>query len=321
MKTVEEIVMTKAFFELTDQERLQVKDFAENQEDYDKLKTLLSSTNHFFSENKVVASEGMRDHIMEKLYPPTAESIRWYQSVWLFLFPPNKSFFQYPAFQLVGVLVVFIGIFSLWQNPIKKDELAQNSDLNKANDYKESTLLIEEQDEKMDSFQRQDKNEDLAIVPDIIVDKVEEEPIPPRAIQSELKDVYNESESEFFDEEPDLVGALDNSVTPNANFMDHTPLVVTAPSSILSDSKNLRSYSSDQMSGTVVADLEHVAANKQDKLVLEKAKKREKEEFNLVEIQEKKPVFKESRRSQDRLIKNNSVTDIDGLIDLFFEIK
>ena len=127
MKTAEDIVKEKKYFELTEDERQLVNELATNEEEFDQLKYLLSQSNDFFNSRKVEASNEMREHIMEKLYPPSASSLKWYQTLWLFLFPAEKSFYQYPAFQLVGVLLIFVGLFSVWQNPFENDNLAKNT--------------------------------------------------------------------------------------------------------------------------------------------------------------------------------------------------
>ena len=144
MKTVEDIVKQKKYFELTPNERDLVKEFASNEEEYDNLKYLLSESGQYFDSRKVEASSAMREHIMEKLYPPITSSVKWYQSVWLFLFPPQKSFYQYPAFQLVGVLLVFVGIFTLYQSPFKTVDLAQNHSVQDLKEVKQPITIVED---------------------------------------------------------------------------------------------------------------------------------------------------------------------------------
>ena len=144
MKTVEDIVKQKKYFELTPNDRDLVKEFASNEEEYDNLKYLLSESGQYFDSRKVEASSAMREHIMEKLYPPITSSVKWYQSVWLFLFPPQKSFYQYPAFQLVGVLLVFVGIFTLYQSPFKTVDLAQNHSVQDLKEVKQPITIVED---------------------------------------------------------------------------------------------------------------------------------------------------------------------------------
>ncbi|MFK8045180.1 MAG: hypothetical protein AB8B72_06780 [Crocinitomicaceae bacterium] len=127
MNTVEDIVKRKEFYELTAEERLIVKDVAQNETEFNEFKHLLIESSSFFEGRKVTASSEMREHIMEKLYPPTTKSIAWYQSIWFFLFPSNKSFYQYPAFQFATILVVFFGVFTLWKSPFETKELAVNT--------------------------------------------------------------------------------------------------------------------------------------------------------------------------------------------------
>ena len=144
MKTGEDIVKQKKYFELTPNERDLVKECASNEEEYDNLKYLLSESGQYFDSRKVEASSAMREHIMEKLYPPITSSVKWYQSVWLFLFPPQKSFYQYPAFQLVGVLLVFVGIFTLYQSPFKTVDLAQNHSVQDLKEVKQPITIVED---------------------------------------------------------------------------------------------------------------------------------------------------------------------------------
>jgi len=127
MNTAEDIVKNKEFYELTPEERLVVKDIAQNEADFNELKYLLTESASFFGGRTVGASNEMRQHIMEKLYPPTAKPIAWYQPILVFLFPPQKSFYQYPAFQFASILVIFLGIFTLWKSPFETKQFAVNT--------------------------------------------------------------------------------------------------------------------------------------------------------------------------------------------------
>ncbi|MDX1350376.1 MAG: hypothetical protein R3279_09015, partial [Putridiphycobacter sp.] len=74
MKTVEDIVKAKQYFELTPEELMLVSEVVESEDAYEKLQYLLRHTEQYFENHKVKASDGMRDHIMEKLYPPVSSS-------------------------------------------------------------------------------------------------------------------------------------------------------------------------------------------------------------------------------------------------------
>lgn len=308
MKTIEEIVMTKAFFELTDQERLQIKSLAENQEDYDKLKKLLSGTASFFIDNRVTASVGMRDHIMEKLYPPTVASLKWYQSIWLFLFPNNKAFYQYPAFQLAGVFLVFFGIFSLWQNPIKDNKLANNSIENKVEDNKK-LVLIDEADyeaDKKDSFQDGNQNESVNISSDI-----EGEAIVPETITVKEVEVEYNDEIGVLNEES--IYTFDNSII-TANKEKQS---LSAPASINSQMSESVLAKPDLMDKMAVPVIETETTNE----YFDDEKKFYNKDFDIIEVEKDRLSSNISSLKQELAKKNNSVTDIKGLGDLFFEVK
>ncbi|MFK8037161.1 MAG: hypothetical protein AB8B74_02640 [Crocinitomicaceae bacterium] len=322
MKTVEEIVMTKSFFELTDQERLLVKELAKNQEEYDQLKILLSGTSSFFSETKVTASEGMRDHIMEKLYPPTPISVKWYESFWLFLFPENKSFYQYPAFQIVSVLLVFIGLFSFWQNPLQNDELAQNNNSVVAKEHK--TLRNEEEQSNPMEDIIDTVNHQEAEIPSPKANKVsttsaDRDDKYIEMSNNENKDKNYFVESEALTEETDLRSKLDDEVvrevvSPSVPAFEPTNNVVS------NIEMNHTSSGADMIDESTVTLTE---AKLQDNYSfdVDKETRFEKQELSVVEIQKKKSNFKAIRLNGNGSTKNNSVTNIEGLVDLFFEVK
>ncbi len=319
MRTVEEIVKEKQYFELTNEELLLVSELAKNQEEYDQLKFLLTESTSFYNQNRIEASDGMRDHIMEKLYPPTANKpLAWYQSLWLFLFPPHKQIFMYPAFQLAGICILFIGIFSLLKSPFDEKTLAQNKTVKKE--------VITEED----------------VIEPLIDDKpiAEEGMEPPEDIEDELKEkgssirLDNKDESlnrELSDEKiagntskdikPIFNSAFDTSpATVSDNIIALEEEIVAVPESP-DRAKYLEALDTEEDSYSDEVTKEIINANNTDAEQV-KVLAAEKQDLRIVSLEGKrKSKSFGNELNKSFTDKSHSVTDINGLLELFFEIK
>lgn len=130
MKTAEDIIISKRYFELNAAEKEAVKEYASNEEDYEAMRWFLISTGNEFAKEKIEPSSDLRRGVMAHLnQKQTAPKTIWLNGVSAFLFPSDKKFFQYPAFQMAAVAAVVVAIVLIYnQNPISDNqEMALNN--------------------------------------------------------------------------------------------------------------------------------------------------------------------------------------------------
>ena len=130
MKTAEDIIISKRYFELNAAEKEAVKEYASNEEDYEAMRWFLISTGNEFAKEKIEPSADLRRGVMAHLnQKQTAPKTIWLNGVSAFLFPSEKKFFQYPAFQMAAVAAVVVAIVLIYnQNPLSdKQEMAINT--------------------------------------------------------------------------------------------------------------------------------------------------------------------------------------------------
>jgi len=127
MKDAEDIIISKRFFELTPGELEAVKEFASNEEDYDAMRWFLKSTKSTFEEEKIDASPALRTSVMAHLSQKKPSQTIWLNGVGAFMFPSQKKFYQYPAFQIAAVAIILVGFVFMYDGTLNSDkELAVN---------------------------------------------------------------------------------------------------------------------------------------------------------------------------------------------------
>jgi hypothetical protein len=142
MKTAEDIIISKRYFELNAAEKEAVKEYASNEEDYEAMRWFLISTGNEFAKEKIEPSSDLRRGVMAHLnQKQTAPKTIWLNGVSAFLFPSDKKFFQYPAFQMAAVAAVVVAIVLIYnQNPISDNqEMALNNQTEQQENLNEIT--------------------------------------------------------------------------------------------------------------------------------------------------------------------------------------
>lgn len=110
---VENIILSKQYFELTPSELAQVSELVSNELEFDDMKAFLLSTQSVFETQKITETPELDDKILAQLNASAATNQTWYNSFLLFLFPRDRPLYQYPAFQLTLVSVLVFGAFNL----------------------------------------------------------------------------------------------------------------------------------------------------------------------------------------------------------------
>jgi hypothetical protein len=122
----EKLILTKQYHELTANELELVSEYASNQEEFIEMKQFFISTKNTLQTDKIIASEQLNSNILNHLNSPIQNHQPWYNSLFVFLFPRDRSFYQYPAFQMAITALVVFGVFNLFNTDLKESNLALN---------------------------------------------------------------------------------------------------------------------------------------------------------------------------------------------------
>jgi hypothetical protein len=115
---IKNIIVEKRFFELTQKEKSILKEWAENEEEFDALKLTFLSVSSFNQEKQAELSPSVKKRLNDRFAAKHVhQKEMWMNKLLLFFFPRDTQFFKKPAFQLVMVaLTVALVIPFLWQN-------------------------------------------------------------------------------------------------------------------------------------------------------------------------------------------------------------
>ncbi len=345
---LEAIIKEKDFIELTVQERELVGEIASNEEEYNTLKSFLLATESAIAEDKIVASDAMRQHVMDELYAPVSSKKTWFSSFFSFLFPENTPVFRYPAFQLSLIVLLFFGFFFMMDNPFKNEELALNDKVVEQTDEKVRPVEEKVKDEKVaENEMEKIPVEDEAITDDILEPLAEsivvEDDIMEVQVMEDLADadismdVEAEVEEEIINERfmadeavPTVASPeITNYTNTNSAFLnevDFAPATATELNTDLENitvtidenSKKLKDKLSEEAEQIEEVNETEKYGKNDDVVVAKESFKQKREENKVVAINasKKAPVFDYAYRILKITIKQSS-----ELNDLFYEVK
>ncbi len=104
---IEQVIISKEYFELTPEEKEGMKDFISNEEEYAQFKATLLMASELPKEN-IKPREETKASLMSMMESSRPERKIWYNSIGLFLFPEDK-----PAFAKPGVYASLAAILLL----------------------------------------------------------------------------------------------------------------------------------------------------------------------------------------------------------------
>jgi len=157
----EKIILTKHFYELTPSEKEAIKEYAQNENDFNEIKSFLMATTQSFNQQKAQLSDTVNTSVLEHLYQPVSQKKTWFNTLMLFLFPKEKRFYQTPAFQLGIASVLILLIINVIPNFSEDSQLAINENTIQKNDKQsvnpnvpneEKTLIVEDEENLQDTF-------------------------------------------------------------------------------------------------------------------------------------------------------------------------
>jgi len=157
----EKIILTKNFYELTPSEKEVIKEYAQNENDFNEIKSFLMATTQSFNQQKTQLSDTVNTSVLEHLYQPVSQKKTWFNTLMLFLFPKEKRFYQTPAFQLGIASVLILLLINVIPNFSENSQLAINENTIQKNDKQgeipnspneEKTLIVEDEENLQDTF-------------------------------------------------------------------------------------------------------------------------------------------------------------------------
>ncbi|HIP35633.1 MAG TPA: hypothetical protein EYG85_02135 [Crocinitomix sp.] len=126
----EKIISTKKFYELTPTEKEIIKNYAQNETEFNEIKFFLQATKNSFNQQKINTSKSLNHAIIEYLHQPITQKKTWLNSIIIFLFPKEKRIYQTPAFQISLAVITLIFIINIFPKLSKDQPLAVN-DINR----------------------------------------------------------------------------------------------------------------------------------------------------------------------------------------------
>lgn len=312
MMRVEELVKYKAYHELSVEELDLIKDMVSNEEEFNQLKQFLSLTELHFEENKIEASEAMHTQFLSELYPIADQRTSWWLPFFSFFFPSDKSWYQYPALQFAGLLLILFGLFNLFESPLKKQELAVNSKVEQTEEINLPVTIHKD------------------TVEDIVVNKNEPKPFIEAEAEVAFDATLSNSKGKMKVEQlPSPAPAMNNLVTvaPEININEQSldmledDLIVVSKSLTDKDKEIVQ----EEVSSRIVqnADYNAVTTAEAEKNQLTKTYNNSNISTNLDVV-----ILEKSNKKRDKFQKESKqqalvfrVKDILGLSGLFYEVK
>jgi hypothetical protein len=113
---IDQLLLTKSYNELTEAERLALKDSVQSERDFNDLKTMLiAATKELQSAEEIAPKSETKAFLMKefaRVHPATQSGAGGLG----FLFPKDRAFYQKPGYQLIAVAAVVILIFTIYPN-------------------------------------------------------------------------------------------------------------------------------------------------------------------------------------------------------------
>ncbi len=157
----EKIILTKNFYELTPSEKEAIKEYAQNENDFNEIKSFLVATTQSFNQQKAQLPDSINTSVLEHLYQPVSQKKTWFNTLMLFLFPKEKRFYQSPAFQLGIASILILLLINVIPNFSEQNQLAVNENTIQKNDkqsiqpnipLEEEAFIVDDEVNLLDTF-------------------------------------------------------------------------------------------------------------------------------------------------------------------------
>ncbi len=192
-KEIENIIKSKRFLELSENERELIREWASSEDEFNQLKSVFVATDVFKNEQIKQLNPTIKQRLDVRFKEKyDKQRLVWYNKLWLFLWPEDANILKKPLLQLAAVgLIVLLATPFLFQNNSSQKRLAVNDKPfeEKQEEINESIKNVKELEEKVDQPLIDSENEMEA------VDKLEDAKdvtTKDNTVDYERRDVFEE---------------------------------------------------------------------------------------------------------------------------------
>ena len=115
---VENIILNREYFELSEEELKAVNELVQNAEEYEEMKWFLASTQKVIAGEKIEVTPHLKDKVIGHLNQAKSGRTFWLRRAGVFLWPINKEVYKRPAFQMSLAALLLIGFLMVYNRDI-----------------------------------------------------------------------------------------------------------------------------------------------------------------------------------------------------------
>ncbi len=143
-----EVIKSKSFFELDSSEKIEIKDYCANEDEFNELKHafLAIESNAFSSVKPSLKTKKSLDNMFTQKYPQAAPI--WYNSLLTMVVRNDKPIFKQPLVQIAAVVVLLFLAIPIFNSGLKNDKVLISENkvgLTEKEFAKEDSVKIEEE--------------------------------------------------------------------------------------------------------------------------------------------------------------------------------
>ena len=152
-RDIVDIVMEKEFIELTQNERVELKEFCTSEEEYNQLKNVFTSVEGmtFDTPEPKAETKDRLDQLFDETYPKASPV--WYSSVLAVLVPKEKPLHRQPLMQIAAVALLLLLVVPFFGTDMTaNDNLMADNDVvtTESVEEKEDASMLQEHEEAAD---------------------------------------------------------------------------------------------------------------------------------------------------------------------------
>tara|TARA_B100000508_G_scaffold132802_1_gene122057 strand:+ start:7274 stop:8143 length:870 start_codon:yes stop_codon:yes gene_type:complete len=210
-KNIENIIRSKRFIELTDQERELIKEWAASEEEFDQLKHVFIATDVFNTEQEETLNPTIKQRLDVRFKDKYDQRrLVWYNKLWLFLWPEDTTIVRKPLVQLaaIGLITIMVTPF-LFQNDTQNRHVASNEKT------PQEERLIEEKEAEVQGDLKEDGDQLKANVVDEENEQTQKSPA--ESLQTRSNDQFSGTKDAEQQNKADKV--MDAAPTPDGGWV------------------------------------------------------------------------------------------------------
>lgn len=246
-KNIENIITSKTYLELDQKERELIREWADNEDEYNQLKSVFLATELFKEQQEEELNPTIKQRLDVRFKEKfDRERLVWYNKLWLFLWPENTGVIRKPLLQLaaVGLMVVLVAPF-LFQNTSSDQRLAMNEKVTREErGVNKQEHVNDENIEKQNDGELEEKQD--IVIPQSELDDLEQTPQMSAPRDSKVIDSKLEEVKKMEDREQETGWTLNNEVAESESIDESVSI------ESLSASDQMPEQDKDMFAGSVM---------------------------------------------------------------------